>query len=46
MNDLGALLDAMDAEVPDPSGTYNGDDQYCAVFFLDPDDMRLEGDAS
>src|SRR5262249_43390053 len=39
---LGALLDEIDAEVPDPPDTYNGDDQYYAVFFHDPDGMRLE----
>jgi catechol 2,3-dioxygenase-like lactoylglutathione lyase family enzyme len=42
VDDLGAFLDEMGAAVPDPPGTYNGDDQYYAVFFHDPDGMRLE----
>jgi len=42
VDDLGAFLDEMGADVPDPPDTYNGDDQYYAVFFLDPDGMRLE----
>ena len=29
-------------DVADPPGTYNGDDEYYAVFFNDPDGMRLE----
>jgi catechol 2,3-dioxygenase-like lactoylglutathione lyase family enzyme len=39
---LGAFLEKEGLPVADPPGTYNGDDQYYAVFFHDPDDMRLE----
>jgi len=39
---LGAFLEENDLPVADPPGSYNGDDQYYAVFFHDPDDMRLE----
>jgi hypothetical protein len=28
--------------VADPPDSYNGDDKYYAVFFTDPDGMRLE----
>jgi catechol 2,3-dioxygenase-like lactoylglutathione lyase family enzyme len=40
---LGAFLDKHGMTVTDPPGTYNGDDDYYAVFFEDPDGMRLEG---
>ncbi len=39
---LGAFLDENDVTVTDPPDTYNGDDNYYAVFFEDPDGMRLE----
>ena len=39
---LGAFLVEHGMKVADPPGTYNGDDQYYAVFFTDPDGMRLE----
>jgi catechol 2,3-dioxygenase-like lactoylglutathione lyase family enzyme len=39
---LGAFLDKHGMTVTDPPGTYNGDDKYYAVFFEDPDGMRLE----
>jgi catechol 2,3-dioxygenase-like lactoylglutathione lyase family enzyme len=42
VDDLGAFLESHGMEVADPPGTYNGDDSYYAVFFNDPDGMRLE----
>jgi catechol 2,3-dioxygenase-like lactoylglutathione lyase family enzyme len=42
VDDLGAFLQRHGLDVADPPGTYNGDDQYYAVFFHDPDGMRLE----
>ena len=39
---LGAFLEETGLPVADPPGSYNGDDQYYAVFFHDPDGMRLE----
>ena len=42
VDDLGAFLESHGIEVADPPGTYNGDDKYYAVFFNDPDGMRLE----
>ena len=39
---LGAFLEKHDLAVADPPDSYNGDDQYYAVFFHDPDGMRLE----
>jgi catechol 2,3-dioxygenase-like lactoylglutathione lyase family enzyme len=39
---LGAFLKKNGLPIADPPDTYNGDDQYYAVFFHDPDDMRLE----
>jgi catechol 2,3-dioxygenase-like lactoylglutathione lyase family enzyme len=42
VDDLGAFLEKHGMAVTDPPGTYNGDDQYYAVFFDDPDGMRLE----
>jgi hypothetical protein len=29
--------------VVDPPGEYNGDENYCAVSFTDPDGVKLEG---
>jgi len=43
VDELGAFLTEQGMKVADPPGTYNGDDQYYAVFFTDPDGMRLEG---
>jgi catechol 2,3-dioxygenase-like lactoylglutathione lyase family enzyme len=42
VDELGAFLQASGLPVADPPGTYNGDDDYYAVFFHDPDGMRLE----
>lgn|GEM_PF-6924251 len=42
MDDLGAFLLENRLTVADPPGSYNGDDNYYAVFFTDPDGMRLE----
>ena len=42
VDELGAFLDAQGFPVADPPGSYNGDDNYYAVFFTDPDGMRLE----
>ena len=39
---LGAFLEENGLPVADPPDSYNGDDQYYAVFFHDPDGMRLE----
>jgi catechol 2,3-dioxygenase-like lactoylglutathione lyase family enzyme len=39
---LGAFLKEHDFEIADPPDTYNGDDKYYAMFFHDPDGMRLE----
>jgi catechol 2,3-dioxygenase-like lactoylglutathione lyase family enzyme len=39
---LGAFLEEQGLPVADPPDSYNGDEQYYAVFFHDPDDMRLE----
>ncbi len=39
---LGAFLAANGLPVADPPGTHNGDEKYYAVFFTDPDGMRLE----
>jgi catechol 2,3-dioxygenase-like lactoylglutathione lyase family enzyme len=39
---LGAFLEAQGFPVADPPGSYNGDEKYYAVFFHDPDGMRLE----
>jgi catechol 2,3-dioxygenase-like lactoylglutathione lyase family enzyme len=39
---LGAHLEKIGATVTDPPDTYNGDDNYYAVFFEDPDGLRLE----
>ena len=40
---LGAFLDKDGMTVVDPPGSYNGDENYYAVFFTDPDGMKLEG---
>ena len=40
---LGAFLTEHGMEVVDPPGEYNGDPKYYAVFFTDPDGMKLEG---
>ena len=42
MDALGAFLEKHDLPVAEPPDSYNGDDQYYAVFFHDPDGMRLE----
>ncbi len=39
---LGAFLDQHGLRVLDPPGEYNGDEKYYAVFFADPDGMKLE----
>ena len=43
VDDLGAFLDQHGMTVLDPPGEYNGDENYYAVFFADPDGMKLEG---
>jgi catechol 2,3-dioxygenase-like lactoylglutathione lyase family enzyme len=40
---LGAFLDQHGMTVLDPPGEYNGDKNYYAVYFADPDGMKLEG---
>jgi catechol 2,3-dioxygenase-like lactoylglutathione lyase family enzyme len=40
---LGAFLVQHGMTVLDPPGEYNGDENYYAVFFADPDGMKLEG---
>ena len=42
VDDLAAFLDAQGMTVADPPDSYNGDEKYYAVFFTDPDGMRLE----
>jgi catechol 2,3-dioxygenase-like lactoylglutathione lyase family enzyme len=42
VDELGAFLDQNGMTVIDPPGEYNGDPNYYAVFFADPDGMRLE----
>ena len=42
VDDLGAFLDQHGVPVLDPPGEYNGDENYYAVFFTDPDGMKLE----
>jgi len=39
---LGAFLKKHGLPVADPPDSYNGDEKYYAVFFTDPDGMRLE----
>jgi len=43
VDDLGAFLQKNDVTVVDPPGEYNGDKNYYAVFFTDPDGMKPEG---
>jgi catechol 2,3-dioxygenase-like lactoylglutathione lyase family enzyme len=43
VDDLGAFLVKQGMQVLDPPGAYNGDKNYYAVFFADPDGMKLEG---
>jgi catechol 2,3-dioxygenase-like lactoylglutathione lyase family enzyme len=43
VDDLGAFLVKHGVPVVDPPGEYNGDENYYAVFFTDPDGMKLEG---
>jgi catechol 2,3-dioxygenase-like lactoylglutathione lyase family enzyme len=43
VDDLGAFLNKHGITVVDPPGEYNGDENYYAVFFTDPDGMKLEG---
>jgi len=43
VDELGAFLDQHGMTVLDPPGEYNGDENYYAVFFADPDGMKLEG---
>src|SRR5262245_6686401 len=43
VDDLGAFLVKNKMTVVDPPGEYNGDKNYYAVFFTDPDGMKLEG---
>ena len=43
VDDLGAFLAKHRMTVLDPPGEYNGDENYYAVFFADPDGMKLEG---
>jgi catechol 2,3-dioxygenase-like lactoylglutathione lyase family enzyme len=40
---LDAFLARHEVNVVDPPGEYNGDENYYAVFFTDPDGMKLEG---
>jgi catechol 2,3-dioxygenase-like lactoylglutathione lyase family enzyme len=42
VDDLGAFLDKHGLPMPDPPGEYNGDPNYYAVYFADPDGMKLE----
>ena len=42
VNELGAFLGAHGMPIADPPDSYNGDDNYYAVFFTDPDGLRLE----
>jgi catechol 2,3-dioxygenase-like lactoylglutathione lyase family enzyme len=41
VDDLQAFLERRDVTIVDPAGEYY--DDYYAVFFLDPDGMKLEG---
>ncbi len=43
VDELGAFLAKHRMKVLDPPGEYNGDENYYAVFFADPDGMKLEG---
>ena len=42
VDELGAFLEENDMNVVDPPGEYYGHDYY-AVYFTDPDGMKLEG---
>jgi len=42
VDELGAFLEQHGMTVVDPPGEYNGDENYYAVFFTDPDGMKLE----
>jgi catechol 2,3-dioxygenase-like lactoylglutathione lyase family enzyme len=42
VDELGAFLDKHHLPVLDPPGEYNGDPNYYAVYFADPDGMKLE----
>jgi catechol 2,3-dioxygenase-like lactoylglutathione lyase family enzyme len=42
VDELGAFLERNGMVIADPPDTYNGDEKYYAVFFHDPDGMRLE----
>lgn len=42
VEDLAAFLDRHGFAIADPPDSYNGDEKYYAVFFTDPDGMRLE----
>src|SRR5438105_11978415 len=42
VDELGTFLDVQGFHVADPPDSYNGDENYYAVFFTDPDGMRLE----
>jgi catechol 2,3-dioxygenase-like lactoylglutathione lyase family enzyme len=41
VDELQALLQANDVDIVDPAGAYY--DDYYAVYFLDPDGIKLEG---
>ena len=41
VDDLQLLLKKLEAKIVDPAGEYY--DQYYAVYFLDPDGLKLEG---
>ena len=41
VDDLQAFLQELGATIVDPAGEYY--DDYYAVFFLDPDGLKLEG---
>jgi len=41
VDELQAWLEQSDTKIVDPAGEYY--DDYYAVFFLDPDGMKLEG---
>ncbi|KAB2846235.1 MAG: VOC family protein, partial [Hyphomicrobiaceae bacterium] len=41
VDDLDAFLRSQGTQIVDPAGEYY--DDYYAVFFLDPDGMKLEG---
>ena len=43
VDELGAFLEQHGMNVVDPPGEYYGDAKYYAVFFTDPDGMKLEG---